>query len=115
MTLLGESTHTARRYPIGTRTGHRYDPGTPTTYALLATFQPVPRGEDLVIEGLERTVDAKMGWTENLDVRNANEDEPRAADEVQIDGEWYEVMRVQAWPLLSLQHKQIIVRRRERQ
>lgn len=115
MTLLGEAAYTARRYPVGSRTNHRYNPGTPTTYTLRAVFQPIPRGEDLIIEGLERTVDAKMGWTENQDVRTLNEDEPRAADEVQIDGEWYEVMRIQRWPLLSTAHVQMIVRRRERQ
>lgn len=93
---------------------HRWTPDGPVErFEILASVQPV-RGLELTQTlQLDATAQAKVLLTV-ADLKTGDEDGQTGPDVVEIDGEDYEVHKVEDWRETSLAHRRVWVVRREK-
>lgn len=89
-------------------------PGTSQTFTIIASIQPLNGREMQMLSEGSRARETFKVYTDTK-LRTVSEQGSYAADRVEINGEWFEVMSVIDWSHhLALTHYKIIVQRDNR-
>ena len=107
--ILGAKPYTARRFPANSVVDYRQVEGTPTEFTIRASVQPVT-GEELQLlpEG-RRSRRVLKAYTPTV-LRTADERTQTPADQVQVDGEWFEVQQTWRQRVIIPHSKVLLVR-----
>jgi len=106
--ILGIESLTRRRYAAGERgTDGRWEQGDATDATIRASVQPASDDDLKTLPEGERTRRAKRIYTSS-ELRLVDQDAGTSADQVQVDGDWYEVRLIQRERSL-LAHYRVIV------
>jgi hypothetical protein len=92
-------TYTVSRRAVGTSTDGRYTPAAPTTFDIRASIQPVTGREIAALPEPRRGAEVKVVYTTTV---LRTESPAGAADVVAIDGENWEVWKVERWEAFGL-------------
>ena len=109
MRMLGTATHTWRRFAAGSAgTDGRFVEGSITTSTLRGSLQPAT-GDDLqtLPEG-DRTKRVRVLYTATA-LRTVSQADRTSADQVTVDGDWFEVREVQPYGTTALAHTRAIL------
>lgn len=112
MTILGATSVTLSRYPVGsTGSDGRYDPGTPTDSTIQAAVQPATgRQMETLPEG-ERQKRGLFIMTESeLKTEEQMSAGPRSADRITYESEVFEVRKVEKFAMILPHYEAIAVR-----
>ena len=107
--VLGAKPYTVRRYPASTVTDFRIVRGTPTEFVAKISVQPAEGDDLLQLPEGQRSRRVLKAYTPTA-LRTVDELTKTPADEVQVDGEWFEVQRTQRQRAIIPHTKALLVR-----
>lgn len=109
MRMIGMATHTWRRFAAGSAgTDGRYVEGSITTSTLRGSLQPAT-GDDLATlpEG-DRTKRVRVLFSRTA-LRTVDQGAGTSADQVTVDGDWFEVREVKPYGTTPLRHRRAVL------
>ncbi len=109
MRMLGTATHTWRRFAAGSAgSDGRFVDGSTTTATLRGSLQPATGDDVATLPEGERTKRVRVLFTTTA-LRAVDQSARTSADQVSVDGDWFEVREVKPYGTTPLAHHRAIL------
>lgn len=109
MRMLGTATHSWRRFAAGSAgTDGRYVEGSITSSTLRGSLQPATGDDVETLPEGERSKRVRVLFTAT-ELRTVDQSARTSADQVSVDGDWYEVRTVKPYGTTPLAHRRVVL------